>query len=163
MNAGGIRIGLGHDTHRLVDGGPLILGGVSIPHNRRADGHSDADVLLHAITDAVLGAAGLGDIGQLFPNTDPANRNRDSAEMLKIAWEQVQQAGYELANIDCVVFAQRPKLLPFRDAICQRVAEILAVEMDQIFLKAKTGEGVDAVGNELAIAAQAVVLLIKRG
>ena len=107
----GIRVGLGHDTHRLRPGGPLRLGGIDIPHDREAVGHSDADVLLHAVTDALLGAAALGDIGQMFPDTDPENRGRDSAEMLRAALDAVAALGWRIVNIDCIVFAQRPKLL----------------------------------------------------
>jgi 2-C-methyl-D-erythritol 2,4-cyclodiphosphate synthase len=139
----------------------LRLGGVVIPHDKHLVGHSDADVLLHAITDAVLGAAGLGDIGEAFPNTDEANRGRDSAEMLQIAWEQVQQAGWQLVNLDCVVHAQRPKLSPHKAAIRQRIAEILSVSPDQIGLKGKTGENVGPIGREEAMQAQCVALLTK--
>lgn len=156
----GIRIGLGHDTHRLEPGGPLILGGVRIEHDRHAVGHSDADVLLHAITDALLGAADLGDIGEMFPNTDEANRGRCSREMLDLAFAKVREGGYSILNMDCVVFAQRPRLLPYRNQIRQSIAGILRVEPHQIGLKGKTGEGVDAVGNQQAIAAQCVALLI---
>jgi 2-C-methyl-D-erythritol 2,4-cyclodiphosphate synthase len=154
-----IRIGLGHDTHRLGPGTGLVIGGVTIPHDRRALGHSDADVLLHAITDALLGAAALGDIGELFPDTDPANRDRDSAEMLRLAAERVAAAGFLVVNLDCVIFAQRPKILPHRAAIRSRVADILAIDPDSVWLKAKTGEGVGPIGEELAIAAECVVLL----
>lgn len=154
-----IRIGLGHDTHRLAAGGPLRLGGVEIPFERHLVGHSDADVLLHAITDALLGAASLGDIGEQFPNTDPANRGRDSGEMLRLAWQRVQAAGYRLVNIDCVVHAQRPKLLPHRPAIQAKIAELLGVEPNQIGLKGKTGESVGPVGREEAIQAECVALL----
>lgn len=156
-----MRIGLGHDTHRLEDGGPLRLGGVEIPHGRHLVGHSDADVLLHAITDALLGAAGLPDIGQLFPNTDPANRNRDSAEMLALAFRRVRDGGWRLVNLDCVVHLQQPKLSDYKQQIQQRVAEILNVDADQIGLKAKTGEAVGPVGREEAAVAQCVVLLTK--
>src|SRR5690606_7623447 len=100
------RIGLGEDSHRTAPGGPLRIGGIDVPHDRHLIGHSDADVLLHAVTDALLGAAGLADIGQLFPNTDPANKGRDSAELLRLAYEQVQAAGWELVNLDCVVHAE---------------------------------------------------------
>jgi len=122
-------------------------------------GHSDADVLLHAVTDALLGAAALGDIGELFPNTDEANRDRDSAEMLQVANGQVGDAGYSIVNLDCIVFAQRPKLSPHRTAIRQRIAEILGLSPEQIGLKAKTGEGVGLVGDEEVIVAQCVALL----
>ncbi|MBC8876562.1 MAG: 2-C-methyl-D-erythritol 2,4-cyclodiphosphate synthase [Planctomycetes bacterium] len=152
-------MGIGHDTHRLAEGGPLRLGGIDIPHDRHLHGHSDADVLLHAVTDALLGAAALGDIGELFPNTDEANRNRDSAEMLQVANGQVGDAGYSIVNLDCIVFAQRPKLSPHKTAIRQRIAEILNLSPEQIGLKAKTGEGVGPVGDEEVIAAQCVTLL----
>lgn len=158
-----LRVGLGEDTHRLANGGPLRLGGVDVPHDKHAVGHSDADVLLHAITDALLGAAGLPDIGQLFPNTDPANAGRDSADFLRIAYQQVQAAGYELANLDCVVAAQRPKLSPHKEAIRARIAEILSVAVEQIGVKAKTGENVGPVGREEAIDARCVALLSRVG
>ena len=153
------RIGLGHDTHRLGPGDALVLGGVAIPHDRRALGHSDADVLLHAITDAILGAAALGDIGELFPDTDPANRGRDSAGMLRAAMDRVAAAGWRLVNLDCVIFAQRPKILPHRPAIRRRIAEVLGVEESAVWLKAKTGESVGPIGEELAIAAECVALM----
>ncbi len=143
----------------MAEGGPLRLGGIDIPHDRHLHGHSDADVLLHAVTDALLGAAALGDIGELFPNTDEANRNRDSAEMLQVANGQVGDAGYSIVNLDCIVFAQRPKLSPHKTAIRQRIAEILNLSPEQIGLKAKTGEGVGPVGDEEVIAAQCVTLL----
>jgi 2-C-methyl-D-erythritol 2,4-cyclodiphosphate synthase len=154
-----IRIGLGHDTHRLGPGTALVIGGITIPHDRQALGHSDADVLLHAITDAVLGGAALGDIGELFPDTDPANKGRDSAEMLRLAAARVAAAGWRIANLDCVIFAQRPKILPHRPAIRQRIAGILGIDESAVWLKAKTGEGVGPIGTEEAIAAECVVLL----
>ncbi|MFM8734794.1 MAG: 2-C-methyl-D-erythritol 2,4-cyclodiphosphate synthase [Pirellulales bacterium] len=153
------RIGLGHDTHRLGPGDALLLGGVRIPHDHSAIGHSDADVLLHAITDAVLGAAALGDIGEFFPDTDPANRGRDSADMLRRAMRAVTEAGWRLVNLDCVILAQRPKILPHRPAIRRRIAEILGVEEAAVWLKAKTGEGVGPIGEQLAIGAECVALL----
>jgi 2-C-methyl-D-erythritol 2,4-cyclodiphosphate synthase len=154
-----MRVGIGHDTHRLAAGGPLRLGGIVIPHDHHAVGHSDADVLLHAITDALLGAAALGDIGELFPDTDEANRGRDSADMLGRAADRVQAAGYQIANLDCIVFAQRPKLSGHKDAIRQRIAEILGLSPDAVGVKAKTGEGVGEVGREETIMAQCVALL----
>jgi 2-C-methyl-D-erythritol 2,4-cyclodiphosphate synthase len=154
-----LRIGIGHDTHRLADGGPLRLGGIDIPHDKHAVGHSDADVLLHAITDALLGAAHLGDIGEMFPNTLEANRGRDSAEMLQIAMQDVRLAGWEVINLDCVIHAQRPKLSPYKLDISQRIAEILDITRDRVGLKGKTGESVGPVGSEEAIVAQCVVLL----
>ena len=135
------------------------MGGIDIPHDMKLAGHSDADVLLHAVTDALLGAAGLGDIGEMFPDTDPANRGRDSAEMLRQALDSVVQAGWLVGNLDCIVFAQRPKLSPFKQAIRQRVADILEIHPNQIGLKAKTGEHVGPVGQEEVIAAQCVALL----
>ncbi|MCA9269355.1 MAG: 2-C-methyl-D-erythritol 2,4-cyclodiphosphate synthase [Planctomycetales bacterium] len=157
-----IRIGVGHDTHRLAAGGPLYLGGVKIPHDKHAVGHSDADVLLHAIVDALLGAAQLGDIGEMFPNTDPANRGRDSAEMLHQAMQAVRNAGWEVINLDCIVHAERPKLSPYKTEIRQRIADVLDLARDQIGLKGKTGEGVGPVGAEEAVMAQCVALL-RRG
>ncbi len=152
-------MGLGHDTHRLQPGGPLRLGGIDIPHDRELIGHSDADVLLHAITDAILGAAALGDIGQMFPDTDMSHRGRDSAEMLRAAMDAVQALGWRVVNLDCVVCAQRPKLLPYRQLIRQRLADILGIEPEQVGLKGKTGETVGPVGREEAIEATCVVLL----
>ena len=154
-----LRVGLGHDTHRLKPGGPLRLGGTDIPHDREAVGHSDADAPLHAVVDALLGAAALGDIGQMFPDADPENRGRDSAEMLSAALEAIVAVGWRIVNIDCVVFAQRPKLLPHRQAIRQRLADILGIEPERIGLKGKTGEHVGPIGKEEAIAAECVALL----
>lgn len=140
----------------------MLLGGISIPHDHHLLGHSDADVLLHAITDALLGAAALGDIGELFPDTDPANRGRDSAEMLRTAHARVQAAGYRIVNLDCIVFAQRPKLSAYKPTIQQRIAEILNIAPDQVGVKAKTGEKVGPVGNEEVVMAECVVLLEAR-
>ena len=156
-----MRIGIGHDTHRLQQGGPLRLGGINIPHDRQLVGHSDADVLLHAITDALLGAAALGDIGQMFPDTDPVNRGRDSAEMLIAARDAVSTIGFRIVNIDCIVFAQRPKLLTYRQAVRERIGDILQIEPERIGLKAKTGESVGPVGREEAISAECAALLEK--
>jgi len=123
--------------------------------------HSDADVLLHAVTDALLGAAALGDIGEFFPDTDPTNKGRDSADMLRRAWNAVAQQGWRIANLDCIVFAERPKLSPWKLAIRERLAAILALLPEQVGFKAKTGEKVGPVGREEAIAAECVVLLEK--
>ena len=153
------RIGIGHDTHRLEPGNGLWIGGLQIPHSQSAVGHSDADVLLHAITDAILGAAALGDIGELFPNTDPKNKDRSSSEMLVIAFDKVRSAGWNIVNMDCIVFAEKPKILPHREQIRLRVADLLAVDSSRVWLKAKTGEGVGPIGEERAIAAECVVLL----
>jgi 2-C-methyl-D-erythritol 2,4-cyclodiphosphate synthase len=147
----------------LADGGPLRLGGVEIPFHRHLIGHSDADVLLHAITDALLGAAALGDIGELFPDTAPEHRNRDSADMLMLAYRQVVFAGYRVSNLDCIVFAERPQLAAYKRAIGQRIAEILGLSASAVGVKAKTGEGIGLVGNEQVISAQAVVMLEKSG
>jgi 2-C-methyl-D-erythritol 2,4-cyclodiphosphate synthase len=134
---------------------------VDIPHDRHSVGHSDADVLLHAIVDALLGAAALGDIGQMFPDTDEANRQRDSAEMLSITSQRITAAGYRVVNLDCVVSAQRPLLSPYRTTISERIADLLDVEPDQIGLKAKTGEHVGPIGREEVIEARCVVLLTR--
>jgi 2-C-methyl-D-erythritol 2,4-cyclodiphosphate synthase len=143
----------------LAADGPLLVGGVRIPHDRHLVGHSDADVLLHAVTDAILGAAALGDIGELFPDTDEANRGRDSGEMLQLAQRRICDAGFRIVNLDCIVFAQRPRLTPHKPAIRQRIAELLGIKPDQVGLKAKTGEDLGTVGREEAILAQCVALL----
>lgn len=161
LSTTGLRIGLGEDSHRLAAGGPLRLGGVDIAHDQHAVGHSDADVLLHAVTDALLGAAGLADIGELFPDTDPSNKNRDSAEMLRLAHERVMAAGYRIVNLDCVVHAQQPKLAPHKSAIRARIAEIVSLDVQQVNLKAKTGEGVGPVGQGEIIQARCIALLEK--
>ncbi|MEX0978594.1 MAG: 2-C-methyl-D-erythritol 2,4-cyclodiphosphate synthase [Pirellulales bacterium] len=153
------RIGIGHDTHRLAPGGPLRLGGIDIPADWHAVGHSDADVLFHAVTDALLGAAALGDIGEMFPDDDPANRGRDSAEMLALAWQQVSRKGFKITNLDCIVFVQEPKLSPYKRKIGQRIAETLSLRPDCVGVKAKTGEAVGPVGRREAIMAQCVALL----
>lgn len=157
-----IRIGLGHDTHRLTDGGPLILGGIEIPHDKHLEGHSDADALMHAITDALLGAANLPDIGQLFPNTDESNRDRPSRDFLIEAYRQVRDEGWELINLDAVIHAQRPKLADLKSLMQIRIAELLHVSPEDIGIKAKTGEGVGSVGREEAIEVQCVCLLRRK-
>ena len=140
-------------------GGPLRLGGVEIPHDRALIGHSDADVLLHAVTDALLGAASLGDIGQLFPDTAAENQNRDSSEMLLSVFQQVVATGFSVVNLDCILFAEQPKLAPFSDAMRRHLAELLEIAPEAVGIKAKTGEGVGPVGKREAISAQCVVLL----
>jgi 2-C-methyl-D-erythritol 2,4-cyclodiphosphate synthase len=139
----------------------LRLGGIDIPFHLQAAGHSDADVLLHAITDALLGAAALGDIGQMFPDTQESNRRRDSGEMLRIAWQKVADQGFQLVNLDCIVFAQQPKLSPYKEQIRERIAALLGVPVDNVGIKAKTGEAVGPVGRQEAIAAECVALLHK--
>lgn len=130
-----------------------------MPHDRQLVGHSDADVLLHAVIDAVLGAAALPDIGRLFPDTDLSNRDRDSAEMLAIALDDVAEAGYRVVNLDCVVAAERPKLAEYQDAIRERIAELVGIDPTQVGLKAKTGEGIGPVGRGEVIETRCVVLL----
>jgi 2-C-methyl-D-erythritol 2,4-cyclodiphosphate synthase len=154
-----IRIGEGWDTHALVEGRPLILGGVRIPHAKGLLGHSDADALLHAITDALIGAAGLGDIGRHFPDTDPQFRGADSAALLSEALRRVQAAGWQVVNVDSTVIAQAPKLAPHIEAMRTRVAGLLALEAPCVNIKAKTAEKMGPVGEERAIEARAVVLL----
>ncbi len=155
-------MGIGHDTHRLAGGGPLRLGGIEIAHDQHLVGHSDADVLLHALTDALLGAAGLPDIGELFPDTAAVNRGRDSAEILAEALSRVHEAGYRPANVDCIVLAQEPKLSPYKAAIRGRIAELVQLDPQAVGIKAKTGEEVGPVGRREAIEAQCVVLLVDR-
>ena len=163
LNPATMRIGIGHDTHRLKPGGPLRLGGIDIEHTHCLDGHSDADVLLHAITDAILGAAALGDIGELFPNDAAENKNRDSGDMLDLANQKLEAAGYRIANLDCIVFAQQPKLSPYKRHIAARVAEILKLEPEQVGVKANTGEGVGPVGLSEAMMAQCIALVYRPG
>ncbi|MDO4858826.1 MAG: 2-C-methyl-D-erythritol 2,4-cyclodiphosphate synthase [Thermoguttaceae bacterium] len=153
------RVGIGHDTHRLIPGDGFRLGGIPIPHDKKLLGFSDADVLLHAVIDALLGAAAAGDIGDLFPDTDEKNRGRSSVEMLSIAWQKVQSMGWKLQNLDCIVFAQRPKLAGYKADIARNIAETLGVTPQQVNIKAKTGEGIGPVGEELVIEAQCVALL----
>jgi 2-C-methyl-D-erythritol 2,4-cyclodiphosphate synthase len=155
------RVGQGEDLHRVDDGRTLVLGGVIIEEGPGLAGHSDADVLLHAITDAVLGAAALGDIGHYFPPSDPRYAHADSADFLRKALELAGEAGWTVANIDATVRTERPKLAPYIAHIRERVAEILGLEPGAVSVKAKTGEGLDAVGRGEAMAATAVVLLEK--
>lgn len=156
-----IRIGHGYDVHRLIAGRKLILGGVEIPWDLGLDGHSDADVLLHAVTDALLGAAAMGDIGKLFPDTDPQYRGISSLLLLNRAWEQIAAAGYGISNIDVTVIAQRPKLRPYIDRMRKNMAEVLNLQEDQINVKATTEERLGFTGREEGIAAHAVCLLEK--
>lgn len=155
------RVGLGHDTHRFGSEKPLILGGVTVPHAQGLVGHSDADVLLHAITDALLGACGLGDIGEWFPDTDPQWAGVDSGKLLESACTEIKNRGWQIANLDCTIHAERPKLSSVKQAIRQRVAEILTIDGERVNVKAKTGERVGPVGRQEAITADAIVLLIR--
>ena len=154
-----LRVGEGWDVHALVPGRRLVLGGIEIPHSAGLLGHSDADALLHAITDALLGAAGLGDIGSHFPDTDPKFKGADSAVLLAEALRAVQAAGWRLVNVDSTVIAQAPRLAPHREAMRQRVAAVLGLAPDAVNIKAKTAEKLGPVGQGLAIEARAVVLL----
>lgn len=155
-------IGQGFDVHALVEGRPLILGGVTIPFHKGLAGHSDADVLLHAITDAILGAAGLGDIGRHFPDTDPAYKGADSARLLSVAAQRVREAGWSVCNIDCTVIAQAPKILPHAPAMAEVIAQCCGVQASQVNIKGKTTEQLGFVGRGEGIAAQAVAMLAKK-
>jgi 2-C-methyl-D-erythritol 2,4-cyclodiphosphate synthase len=157
-----MRVGSGHDTHRLVEGRPLILGGVRVAHSRGLAGHSDADVVLHAVTDALLGAAGLGDIGDLFPDTDPANKDADSAAFVAEALRRLNLNDWKPVNLDITIFAQEPKLGPAKGQIRENVARLLGLPADAVNVKAKTGEHVGHIGRGEAIGCQAVVLVEKK-
>ena len=155
------RVGVGYDLHRLVEGRPLVLGGVTVPAERGALGHSDADVICHAVTDAILGAARAGDIGQHYPDTDPRWKGASSIVLLKEVVGLVRGRGLTIENVDVVVILERPKIGPHRDAIQSRLAEALGIDVSRVSVKAKTNEGVDAVGRGEAIAAHAVALLTR--
>lgn len=154
-----LRIGQGYDVHQLVAERPLILGGVHIPHHKGLLGHSDADALLHAITDAILGAAALGDIGKLFPDTAAEHKDADSRELLRAAYRAVQAAGWRVVNVDSTLIAQQPKLRPHIDAMRANIAADLSLDMSAVNVKGKTNEKLGYLGREEAIEAQAVVLL----
>ena len=155
------RVGLGYDSHRLGNGGPLRVGGVDVPSEVHSIGHSDADVLLHAITDALLGAIAEKDIGRLFPDTAEENRDRESADFLAEAVRRVHAAGMEVGNLDCVILAESPKMAPHVDLMRRTIADLLDIEMTQVSVKAKTGEGVGEIGGGLSIAARVVVLIYR--
>jgi len=157
----GLRVGLGFDSHRIEPGGTMHLGGLTIECNAHFVGHSDADVLLHSITDALLSAASLPDIGQLFPNNAVENLGRDSAEMLEIAMQKVRQAGWELVNLDCVVQLERPKLSPIKADMIKRIASVLRTDTSRVSLKGKTGEGTGAIGRGEFATAHCVALLVR--
>jgi len=156
-----LRIGLGRDLHRLVKGRRFLLGGVELPAKRGELGHSDGDVLAHAVSDAILGAAALGDIGSLFPPSDPKWKDADSMSLLRSVFDMAKQTGWTLVNLDCVVSCEEPKVLPFRDRIRQSLAQALEVSVDKVFVKGKTGEGLGPVGKGKAVEALAVCLLEK--
>lgn len=155
------RIGQGFDVHQLTENRPLIIGGITIPYEKGLLGHSDADVLLHTIADACLGAIGAGDIGKHFPDTDPNFKDADSAKLLDHVYQIVKAAGYELVNIDCTIMAQRPKMAPYIEDMKARIAEILQSTTDRVNVKATTTEKLGFVGRGEGIASQAVVLLKK--
>jgi len=158
---GMFRIGQGFDVHQLVEGRPLIIGGITIPYEKGLLGHSDADVLLHTVADAVLGAIGAGDIGKHFPDTDPEFKDADSAKLLEHVWNLVKQEGYKLGNIDCTIIAQSPKMAPYIEAMRERIAQLLEATVEQVNVKATTTEKLGFTGRKEGIAAQAVVLLMK--
>lgn len=155
------RIGQGFDVHQLTEGRPLIIGGITIPYEKGLIGHSDADVLLHTVADACLGAIGEGDIGRHFPDTDPEFKDADSAKLLERVWEIVKGRGYELVNADCTIIAQKPKMAPYIEPMRERIAALLGGSPDQVNVKATTTEKLGFPGRGEGIAAQAVVLLKK--
>lgn len=157
------RIGIGYDIHRLVDGRKLFIGGVEIPYIKGLLGHSDGDVLLHAICDALLGAIAGGDIGQHFPDIDPKYHNISSVELLKIVDDLIKEKNFAISNIDTVVIAEEPILLPFKKQMQQKIAQILSIKEDSINIKAKTNEGIGEIGKKEGIAAYAVVTIIPKG
>ena len=157
-----IRIGQGFDVHAFEEGRPLIIGGIEVPHERGLVGHSDADVVLHTITDAALGAIGKVDIGTHFPDTDMAFKDADSALLLEEVWKMVEAEGYHLGNVDCTILAQRPKMGPHIPKMRNRIAQLLHADESQVNIKASTTEKLGFVGREEGIASLAVILLIKK-
>ncbi len=153
------RVGIGYDIHRLVEGRRLVVGGIEIDHPKGLLGHSDADVVLHAVTDALLGAAGLPDLGDLFPDTDPKYKDADSRVLIKDAMERVRGAGFDPVNIDLIVHAEQPKLTPFKRTIGESIADLVGLPSDCVSVKAKTNEGLGPLGVADAIACSAVVML----
>ena len=156
-----IRVGLGYDVHKLVEGRKLILGGVDIPYEKGLLGHSDADVLLHAITDALFGAAALGDIGSHFPDTDPRYKGADSLKLLEACGEELRENGWKIGNIDAVIVAQRPKLLPYVPRMRENIARVLDIDISQVSVKGKTEEGLGFTGSGEGMAVHAVCLIEK--
>jgi len=156
------RVGQGFDVHEFAEGRPLIIGGIEIPNDRGLIGHSDADVLLHTVTDAALGAIGEGDIGHHFPDTDPEWEGADSAKLLSFIWGKVEAKGYTLGNIDCTIMAQAPKMAPYIEQMRNRIAELLNAEPSQVNVKATTTERLGFVGRKEGIASMATILLIKK-
>lgn len=160
-NGGYMRVGIGYDVHKLVEGRKLIIGGVEIPYEKGLLGHSDADVLLHAIMDALLGAAAMGDIGKHFPDTDPAYEGISSVALLRNVGELLQEKGYEVGNIDAIIVAQRPKMAPYREQMRENVAKALGIAVGQVSIKATTEEGLGFTGTGEGVSSQAVVLIQK--
>jgi len=156
------RVGQGFDVHEFATNRPLILGGVTIPYEKGLIGHSDADVLLHTVTDAALGAIGEGDIGRHFPDTDPEFKDADSAKLLQYIWNIVEEKGYKLGNIDCTIIAQAPKMAPYINEMRDRIAQLLNAEPSQVNVKATTTEKLGFTGRGEGIAAQATILLIQK-
>lgn len=156
-----IRVGLGYDLHRLIEGRKLFLGGVEFDFSKGEQGHSDGDVLLHAVTDALLGASGLGDIGSYFPPEDEKWKDADSKLLLQKVWNDVRNEGWKIVNIDCVIKLEKPKFLPKRQEVINSIAQILEIESSNIFVKAKTGEKLPPIGTSQAVEAEAVCLLEK--
>ena len=157
-----MRVGLGYDVHKLVEDRDLILGGVTVPHSLGLLGHSDADVLTHAIMDALLGAAALGDIGKHFPDTDPEYKGADSMKLMAHVRDLIEEKGYVIVNVDATIIAQRPKLRPYIDQMEENIAKVLRVERDQINVKATTNEKLGEIGRNEAIQAHSVILLRKK-
>ncbi|EHB54239.1 2-C-methyl-D-erythritol 2,4-cyclodiphosphate synthase [Paenibacillus lactis] len=156
-----IRVGHGFDVHQLVEGRPCIIGGVTIPYEKGLLGHSDADVLLHAIADSILGALGLGDIGRHFPDTDPAFKDADSLKLLEQVWVMAAEKGYKLGNVDATIIAQKPKMAPYIPQMTEVIAKALDAEVEQVNVKATTTEQLGFTGRGEGIAAQSVVCLVK--
>lgn len=156
-----IRVGLGYDLHRLIEGRKLFLGGVEFDFSKGEQGHSDGDVLLHAVTDALLGASGLGDIGSYFPPEDEKWKDADSKLLLQKVWNDVRNEGWKIVNIDCVIKLEKPKFLPKRQEVINSIAQILGIESSNVFVKAKTGEKLPPIGTSQAVEAEAVCLLEK--
>lgn len=156
-----MRTGIGYDSHRFGAGGPMRLGGIDLPADVHCAGHSDGDAICHAVTDAILGAAGLGDIGEMFPDTAAENKGKDSVVMLEAALERVHSAGWRINNVDITVVAQRPKIGPHRAAIRERLAAVLGVSADDVSVKGKTNEGMGWIGREEGLAVMSVATLVR--
>lgn len=157
-----MRIGYGYDVHQLIEGRPLIIGGIELVHDKGLLGHSDADVLLHAITDAILGAVSLGDIGKFFPDDDPKYKGADSKVLLKNAYQHVLELGYEIGNLDATIIAEKPKFRPHIDAMRESIANVLSTDIFNVNVKATTNEKMGYLGRQEGVQAQAVVLLLKK-